>query len=195
MTDDEWWWTHLEKKDVCEVMRWCECTIFYPSSIYTAIQNVQNVEYSTIPKYTKYTEYTKYTKYIIIYNIFYHSFLYTLQYLHFPWFLQPGWTKSSLSASKSGVQTCTLLLHCKYWEPWQAESSLSTHMPRGVQIMLCGVPPKSRWDGRYIHNIYKYTDIYKYTGTKCICGEVFLHCDFKHFAVSDFGQTEKLSLG
>ena len=40
-----------------------KCTIFYPSSIYTAIQNVQNVEYSTIPKYTKYTEYTKYTKY------------------------------------------------------------------------------------------------------------------------------------
>ena len=40
-----------------------KCTIFYHSSIYIAIQNVQNVEYSTIPKYTKYTEYTKYTKY------------------------------------------------------------------------------------------------------------------------------------
>ena len=40
-----------------------KCTIFYLSSIYTAIQNVQNVEYSTIPKYTEYTEYTKSTKY------------------------------------------------------------------------------------------------------------------------------------
>ena len=169
MNDDDWSWMMVNtprKKGVCEVMRWCECSkckIFHHTKIYRIYR---------------------------IYKI-YHSFLYTLQYLHFPWFLQPGWTKSSLSASKSGVQTCTLLLHCKYWEPWQAESSLSTHMPRGVQIMLCGVPPKSRWGGRYIHNIYKYTDMYKYTNTRCICGEVFLHCDFKHFAVSDFGQTEK----
>ena len=113
-------------------MRWCEDR-----------RTIQNVQYSTISKYTKYTKYTKYSTIV----------LYTLQYLHVPWFLQPYWTKSSLSALISGVQTCTLLLHCKYWEPWQAESSLSTHMPRGVQIMLCWVPPKSWWDGRYIQNV------------------------------------------
>ena len=93
-----------------------KCTIFYHSSIYIAIQNIQNVEYSTIQKYTKYTKYTKYSTIV----------LYTLQYLHVPWFLQPYWTKSSLSALISGVQTCTILLHCKCWEPWQAQSSLST---------------------------------------------------------------------
>ena len=93
-----------------------KCTIFYHSSIYLAIQNIQNVQYSTISKYTKYTKYTKYSTIV----------LYTLQYLHVPWFLQPYWTKSSLSALIGGVQTCTILLHCKCWEPWQAKSSLST---------------------------------------------------------------------
>jgi hypothetical protein len=78
MNEDDWWWmmvnTPRKKRmfvswwgDVKESLRRSsyntKCTIFYPSSIYTAIQNVQNVEYSTIPKYTKYTEYTKYTKY------------------------------------------------------------------------------------------------------------------------------------
>ena len=104
MNDDDWSWMMVNtprKKGVCEVMRWCECSkckIFHHTKIYRIYR---------------------------IYKI-YHSFLYTLQYLHFPWFLQPGWTKSSLSALKSGVQTCTLLLHCKCYEPWQAQSSLST---------------------------------------------------------------------
>ena len=34
---------------------------------------------------------------------------------------------------------------------------------------------------KYIQNIYKMYLLVKF----------FLHCDFKHFAVSDFGQTEK----
>ena len=74
-----------------------KCTIFCHSSMYIAIQNVQNVEYSTIPKYTEYTKYTKYTTYSTV--VF---FLYTLQYLHVPWFLQPYCTKSSLSALMRG---------------------------------------------------------------------------------------------
>ena len=137
MNDDDWWWmmvnTPRKKKmfviwwgDVKESLKRSSyntrCTIFYHSFIYIAIQNIQNVEYSTIPKYTKYTEYTEYTKYTTYFTIV----SYTLQYLHVPWFLQPCWTKSSLSALISGVQTCTILLHCKCWEPWQAQSSLST---------------------------------------------------------------------
>ena len=160
---DEWWWGDV-KESLKRSSYNTRCTIFYHSSIYIAIQNIQNVEYSTIPKYTKYTKYTKYSTIV----------LYTLQYLHVPWFLQPYWTKSSLSALISGVQTCTILLHCKCWEPWQAKSSRSTFqwdwkieslgrtLPRGVQIMLCLVPPKSWWGGGYIQNIYR---IY----TKCIC--------------------------
>ena len=136
MNDDDWWWmmvnTPRKKKmfviwwgDVKESLKRSsyntKCTIFYPSSIYTAIQNVQNVEYSTIPKYTEYTEYTTYTKYIFTIVFYIHCNIYM-----FHDFLQPGWTKSSLSALISGVRTCTILLHCKCYEPWQAQSSLST---------------------------------------------------------------------
>ena len=156
MNDDDWSWMMVNtprKKDVCEVMRWCECTkckIFHHTKIYRIYR---------------------------IYKI-YHSFLYTLQYLHFPWFLQPGWTKSSLSALISGVQTCTLLLHCKYWEPWQAKSSLSTHMPRGVQIMLCWVPPKSWWDGIYkMYLRWSFSALWLQT--------------LRLWCFSDFGQTER----
>ena len=113
MNDDDWRWmmvnTPRKKRmfvrwwgDVQESLKRSsyntKCTIFYHSSIYIAIQNVQNVEYSTIPKYTKYTEYTKYTKYTTYSTIV----LYTLQYLHVPWFLQPYCTKSSLSALMRG---------------------------------------------------------------------------------------------
>ena len=185
MTDDEWWWTHLEKRmfvrwwgDVKESLKRSsyntKCTIFYHSSIYIAIQNIQNVEYSTIQKYTKYTKYSTIV-------------LYTLKYLHVPWFLQPYWTKSSLSALISGVQTCTILLHRKCWEPWQAKSSRSTFqwdwkieslgriatwgsdnaLLGSTQIMM-------RWwvYTKYIQNIYKMYLLVKF----------FLHCDFKHFA-------------
>ena len=110
-----------------------KCTIFYHSSIYIAIQNVQNVEYSTIPKYTKYTLQYKIYK---IYNIFYHSFLYTLPYLHVSWFLQPCCTKSSLSALMRGSNLCNSL-HCTCWEPWQTKSSLSALM-RGSDNALVG---------------------------------------------------------
>ena len=179
MTDDEWWWTHLERKRCLwydEVMwkrawkdrRTTQDVQYSTIVLYTLHSTI--VLYTYIPKYTKYTEYTKYTKYTKYSTIV----LYTLQYLHVPWFLQPYWTKSSLSALISGVQTCTILLHCKCWEPWQAKSSRSTFqwawkieslgrtLPRGVQIMLCLVPPKSWWGGGYIQNIYR---IY----TKCIC--------------------------
>ena len=164
-----------------------KCTIFYHSSIYLAIQNIQNVQYSTISKYTKYTKY-----FTIV--------LYTLQYLHVPWFLQPYWTKSSLSALISGVQTCTILLHCKCWEPWQAKSSRSTFQwdwrpPRGVQIMLCLASPKSWWGGGYIQNIYRiYTKYIQNIYKMYLLVKFFLHCDFKHFAF-DVWCLRRLPLG
>ena len=64
MGDDEVMWKSLKRSSYNT-----KCTIFYHSSIYIAIQNIQNVQYSTIPKYTKYTKYTKCT-------IFYHSSIY-----------------------------------------------------------------------------------------------------------------------
>ena len=61
-------------------------------------------------------------------------------------------------------------------------------MLRGVQIMLAWFHPSHdevvgiyRIYTKYIQNIYKMYLVVKF----------FLHCDFKHFAVSDFGQTEK----
>ena len=161
MTGDEWWWTHLEKKDVCEVMRWCEkelekivvqhkiYNIFYPSSIYTAIQNVQNVEYSTIPKYTKHTEYTKYTKY----------------------------TKYTT------YSTIAFYIHCHIYMFHDfcslVAQSLASALWCGVQITLLLVPLKSWRGGRYIQNIYKiYTEYIQLS----LLVKFFLHCDFKHFA-------------
>ena len=185
------------------MMRWC-------GRVWKDRRTIQNVQYSTIVLYT--LQYKIYKMYNIlpyqnirnIQNIQYSTIvLYTLQYLHVTWFLQPYWTKSSLSALISGVQTCTILLHCKCWEPWQAKSSRSTFqwdwkieslgrtLPRGVQIMLCLVPPKSWWGGRYIQNIYKiYTEYIKNVSACEVFSALWLQT-LRLWCFSDFGQTEK----
>ena len=119
MTDDEWWCTHLERKRCLwydEVMwkrawkdrRTTQDVQYSTIVLYTLHSTIvlyilytlhsTIVLYTYIPKYTKYTEYTKYTKYTKYSTIV----LYTLQYLHVPWFLQPYCTKSSLSALMRG---------------------------------------------------------------------------------------------
>ena len=199
MNDDDWWWmmVNTPRKKRMFVRWWGDVK-----------KSLERSSYNTkcrIFHHTKIYKIYRIYKIYKIYNIFYHSFLYTLQYLHVPWFLQPGWTKSSLSALISGVQTCTILLHCKCWEPWQAKSSRSTFqwawkieslgrtLPRGVQIMLCLVPPKSWWGGRYIQNIYKIYTEYIQNVSAC---EVFSALWLQTLRLLRFwSDWEKLSLG
>ena len=110
-----------------------KCTIFYHSSIYIAIQNIQNVEYSTIPKYTKYTEYTKYTKYTTYSTVVFYIHCNIYMFHDFCSLI----AQNLASALWCGVQTCTILLHCTCWEPWQTKSSLSALM-RGSDNALVG---------------------------------------------------------
>ena len=131
MTDDEWWWTHLERKRM--FVRWwgdvkkslkrssynTKCRIFHHTKIYKI--------------YRIYRIYKIYK----IYNIFYRSFF----YIHCNIYMFHDFcsliAQNLASALWCGVQTCTILLHCTCWEPWQTKSSLSALM-RGSDNALVG---------------------------------------------------------
>ena len=137
-------------------------------------------------------------------TIFYHSSIYTLHcniyMLHDFYGLYS--TKSS-PRLLNGVQICKILLRRKCWEPWQAKSSRSTFqwdwkigslgrtLPRGVQIMLCLVPPKSWWGGGYIQNIYKIYTEYIQNVSACEVFSAMWLQTLSLWCFSDFGQTEK----
>ena len=108
MTDDEWWWTHLERKGCLwggEVM-W--------KRAWKDRRTTQNVEYSTIPKYTKYTEYTKYTKYTK-----YTTYSTIAFYIHCHIYMFHDFcslvAQSLASALWCGVQITLLLVPPKSW--------------------------------------------------------------------------------
>ena len=131
MNDDDWRWmmVNTPRKKRMFVRWWGDVKKSLESSSYNTKCRIFH--------HTKIYKIYRIYKIYKIYNIFYHSFLYTLPYLHVSWFLQPCCTKSSLSALISGVQTCTILLHCTCWEPWQTKSSLSALM-RGSDNALVG---------------------------------------------------------
>ena len=132
---DEWWWNieSTPRKKRMFVRWWWDDVREFERIV------IKNVQYKTYN----------------IYHMFYIHII--LQYLHvymiFADFIQQNLVQRLLN----GVQICKILLRRKCWEPWQAKSSRSTFqwdwkigslgrtLPRGVQIMLCLVPPKSWW--------------------------------------------------
>ena len=154
MTDDEWWCTHLERKRCLwydEVMwkrawkdrRTTQDVQYSTIVLYTLHSTIvlyilytlhsTIVLYTYIPKYTKYTEYTKYTKYTTYSTVVFYIHCNIYMFHDFCSLI----AQNLASALWCGVQTCTILLHCTCWEPWQTKSSLSALM-RGSDNALVG---------------------------------------------------------
>ena len=105
MTDDEWWWTHLERKGCL----WGDEVMW--KRAWKDRRTTQNVEYSTIPKYTEYTKYTKYTKYTTYSTIAFYIHCHIYMFHDFCSLV----AQSLASALWCGVQITLLLVPPKSW--------------------------------------------------------------------------------